>query len=85
MQARRSINVSTLLNVGISVGAAAEYSSAARDCWSSFLLIIKHRIESQDFVLMSRFFRVLIEFLILSFRTLSWREQPSIGSPPFLL
>jgi len=44
MQARRSINVSTLLNVGFSVGASAEFSSAAKDCWSSFLLMIRHRI-----------------------------------------
>jgi len=55
MQARRSINVSSLLNVGISVGASVEFPRAARDCWSSFLLIIKHRIGSQDFLLTSRF------------------------------
>jgi len=79
MQARRSTNVSTLLNVGISVGASAEFSIAASDCWSSFLLIRKHRIESQDFVLTSWFIRVLIEFLIVSCKALSWREEPSIG------
>jgi len=62
MQARRSINVSTLLNVRISVGASAEFSRAARDCWSSFLLIIRHRSGSQDFVHISRFLRVLIIF-----------------------
>jgi len=70
-----SINVSTLLSVGISVGASAEFSSAARDCWSSFLLIIKRRIGSQDFLLTSRFWRVLIEFLKLSCKALSWRSE----------
>jgi len=78
MQARRPIKGSTLLNVGISVGASAEFSIAATDCWSSFLLIRKHRIGSQDFVLTSRFLRVLIELLILSCKALSWREEPSI-------
>jgi len=71
VQARRSINVSILLNVGISVGAFAEFSRAARDCWSSFLLIIKHRIGSLDFVVTSRFLRVLIKFLIESRKVLS--------------
>jgi len=79
MQARRSINVRTLLNVGISVGASAEFSRAARDCWLSFLLIKKHRIGSQDFVVPSRYLRVLVELLIGSFKVLSWREEPSIG------
>jgi len=79
MQARRSINVSTLLNVEISVGASAKFSRAARDCRSSFLLIRKHRIGFKDFVLTSRFLRVLIEFFIVSCKALSWREEPSIG------
>jgi len=74
MHARRSINVSTLLNVEIYVGASAEFSREARDCWSSFLLIIKHRIGSKDFVLTSRFLRVLIVFLIVSCKALSYRE-----------
>jgi len=52
---------------------------AARDCWPSFLLIRKHRIGSHDFVLTSRFLRVLIELFIVSCKTLSWREEPSIG------
>jgi len=78
MQARCSINVSTLLSVGISVGASAEFSRTARDCWSSFLLIIKHRIGSH-FVVTSRFWRVLIKFLIESCKALRWREEPSVG------
>jgi len=53
----RSINVSTLLNVGVSVSASAEFSSAAKVCWPSFLLIIKPKTGSQDFVLISRFLR----------------------------
>jgi len=46
---------------------------------ASFLLIRKHRIGSQDFVLIWRFLRVLIEFFIVSCKALSWREEPSIG------
>jgi len=78
MQACRSTNVSTLLNVWISVNASAIFSRAASDCWSSFLLIRKHRTGSQDFVLISRFLRVLIEFFIVSCKALSWREEPSM-------
>jgi len=79
MPARLSINVNTLHYFGISVDASAEFSIAARDCWSSFLLIRKHRIGSQDFVLISRFLRELIEFFIVSCKALSWRDEPSIS------
>jgi len=79
MPERRSKNAKTLSSNGTSVGELAESSRAPNVYWSSFRRTKNPIIGSQFFVQISRFFKVLIEFLIVSYKALSWREEPSIG------
>jgi len=78
MPDRRSKKAKTLSSNGTSVGELAESSRAAYVYWSSFRRTKNPIVGSQLFVQISRFFKVLIEFLIMSCKALSWREEPSI-------
>jgi len=79
MPERRPKKAKTLSSNGTSVGELAESSRAANEYWTSFRRTKNPLIGYQLFVQISRFLKVFIEFLIVSCKALSWREEPCIG------
>jgi len=76
---RRSKKAKILSSYGTSVGELAESLRAANVYWSRFRRTKDRIIGYQLFVQISMFFKVLIEFLIVSCKALAWREERSIG------